>query len=65
MDSIQSATATQRFSTASVQAVLPTKPESVDAETEYGCVDWYPYVTVLDRPAEWADADGRLANTAS
>ena len=65
MDYIQSTTATQRCSTASAQTILPTKPDAVHAEAEYGCVDWYPYVTALDKPAEWVDADDRLADTAS
>jgi len=65
MDNIQSTTATQRFSTATVQAILPTRPDAVHAEIEYGCVDWYPYVTALDKPTEWVDTDGGPADTAS
>jgi hypothetical protein len=40
-------------------------PEPVDADAEYGCVDWYPYVTALDKPAEQAATDGRSVDTAS
>jgi hypothetical protein len=65
MDYIQSTTPTQRFSKASVQTLLPSKPEALHAELEYGCVDWYPYVTVIDTSTEWVDDDGGPAETAS
>jgi hypothetical protein len=38
------------------------KPQPVRRETEYGCVDWYPYAAPLATArTEWFDFDSGLA----
>jgi hypothetical protein len=38
------------------------KPQPVRRETEYGCVDWYPYAAPLAAArTEWFDFDSGLA----
>jgi hypothetical protein len=37
------------------------KPDSTGPETEYGCVDWYPYASAMQSRTEWFDYDNGLA----
>jgi hypothetical protein len=51
------------FSNYSMLAAI--KPQPVRRETEYGCVDWYPYAaaadTSTDARSEWFEFDDALA----
>jgi hypothetical protein len=38
-----------------------SKPQSSGRETEYGCVDWYPYASPMPSRTEWFDYDNGLA----
>jgi hypothetical protein len=38
------------------------KPQPVRRESEYGCVDWYPYASGADTRTEWFDFDSGLAS---
>ena len=62
---MESSTPAQRPSTASTvttYALLASiMPEPMRAETEYGCVDWYPYMIPASPRTEWFDYDSGLA----
>jgi hypothetical protein len=62
---VESTTAAQRPSsigTVTTQSLLASiKPEPVRAETEYGCVDWYPFVMPANTRTDWFDYDSGLA----
>jgi hypothetical protein len=58
-------TAAQRLAGANRPAnyvPLPaSKLQSIGRETEYGCVDWYPYASAMPSRTEWFDYDNGLA----
>jgi hypothetical protein len=37
------------------------KPQPVRLETEYGCVDWFPYDNARQSRTDWFDYDNGLA----
>jgi hypothetical protein len=41
--------------------LTPLELDAMDAETEYGCVDWYPYMMAANTRTEWFDYDSGLA----
>lgn len=48
-------TAAQR-STVPAYSAMPVKQEpTLPAPAEYGCVDWYPYMSALEHPADRFD----------
>jgi hypothetical protein len=62
---MESSAAAQRPSSASTvttYSLLPAiMPQPMRAETEYGCVDWYPYRMPASTRTEWFDYDSGLA----
>jgi hypothetical protein len=55
---MQPDTAPQRVPTVSARSVFPlAHPEPIRQAVEYGCVDWYPYVTAIDGRADRFDSD--------
>jgi hypothetical protein len=42
--------------------LAPIRLEAMDAESEYGCVDWYPYMMAVNTRIEWFDDDSGLAD---
>jgi hypothetical protein len=62
---MEPSTAAQRPSNVGTVAAYsmrtPIKLEAMDAESEYGCVDWYPYMMATNTRTEWFDYDSGLA----
>jgi len=52
MDSKETTAAAQLAPVMSTRSILPLKSEPVRPVTEYGCVDWYPFLAPESR-AEW------------